>query len=94
MAERDLSFWFLQIPEWVLLTYLFFAQAISAFDYELGVRMGTQESADAITQVGAAFWYGFAFSDFVIYMPLLAAGLIFLVLLVHLKRCNAASRLW
>jgi hypothetical protein len=71
VAERDLSFWFLQIPEWVLLTYLFFAQ-----------------------EVGAAFWYGFAFSDFVIYMPLLAAGLIFLVLLVHLKRCNAASRLW
>jgi uncharacterized transporter YbjL len=38
--------------------------------------MGTQESARQITEVGAAFWYGFAFADLVIYIPLLAAGLI------------------
>src|SRR5210317_301495 len=41
-----------------------------------GVRMGTQESAQTITEVGAAFWYGFAFSDLVIYIPLLGIGLI------------------
>jgi hypothetical protein len=68
--------WWLQIPGWLLLTYLVYAQAIPAFDYELGVRMGTQESAQRITEVGAAFWYGFAFTDLVIYMPLLGAGLI------------------
>jgi hypothetical protein len=68
--------WYLQIPGWFLLAYLVYAQAIPAFDYELGVRMGTQESAQAITEVGAAFWYGFAFSDLVIYIPLLGAGLI------------------
>lgn len=73
---RGLERWSLQVPGWFLLAYLVYAQAIPAFDYELGVRMGTQESAQTITEVGAAFWYGFAFSDLVIYIPLLGAGLI------------------
>jgi hypothetical protein len=66
----------MQIPGWLLVTYLVYAQAIPAFDYELGVRMGTQEPASRISEVGAAFWYGFAFADLVFYIPLLAAGLI------------------
>ena len=73
---RGPEYWWLQIPGWLLVAYLVYAQAIPAFDYELGVRMGTQESAQRITDVGAAFWYGFAFSDLVIYIPLLCAGLI------------------
>ena len=73
---RGLERWWLQIPGWLLFGYLVYAQAIPAFDYELGVRMGTQESAQQITAVGAAFWYGFAFSDLVVYIPLLGAGLI------------------
>ena len=76
MVDRGPSYWWLQIPGWILLVYLCYAQAIPAFDYELGVRMGTQESAQQITEVGAAFWYGFAFSDLVVYIPLLGAGLI------------------
>lgn len=76
MANRGSGFWLLQGPGWLLLAYLIYAQAIAAFDYELGVRMGTQESAQQVTEVGAAFWYGFAFSDLIIYIPLLAAGLI------------------
>ena len=68
--------WWLQIPGWLLFAYLVYAQAIPAFDYELGVRMGTQEPAHRITEVGTAFWYGFAFADLVIYIPLLGAGLI------------------
>lgn len=74
--SRGIERWWLQIPGWLLLIYLVYAQAIPAFDYELGVRMGTQESAQAITEVGAAFWYGFAFADLVIYIPLLGIGLI------------------
>ena len=74
--SRGIERWWLQIPGWLLLVYLVYAQAIPAFDYELGVRMGTQESAQAITEVGAAFWYGFAFADLVIYIPLLGIGLI------------------
>ncbi len=76
MKNRRSEFWLLQGPGWLLLAYLIIAQAPAAFDYELGVRMGTQESARQITEVGAAFWYGFAFSDLVVYIPLLAAGLI------------------
>ncbi len=65
-----------QVPGWLLVLYLLYAQAPAAFDYEFGVRMGTQESAQSITGVGAAFWYGFAFADVVVYIPLLAAGLL------------------
>ena len=73
---RRLAHWWLHVPGWALLAYLVYAQAIPAFDYELGVRMGTQEPASRITEVGTAFWYGFAFADLVVYLPLLFAGLI------------------
>ena len=75
MAVRGISWWMLQGPGWLLLGYLLYAQAIPAFDYQLGVTMGTQESSATITEVGAAFWYGFAFGDLVVYLPLLALGL-------------------
>lgn len=74
--KRGISFWLLQVPGWLLLFYLIYAQAIPAFNYDIGVAMGTQESADQITEVGVAFWYGFAFGDLVSYIPLLAIGLI------------------
>ena len=64
MSERQsAAFWLIQGPGWLLVTYLVYAQAIPAFDYELGVRMGTQEPAGQITEVGTAFWYGFARRD-------------------------------
>ena len=63
-------------PGWLLLLYLVYAQVPPAFDYDIGVSMGTQEPVEAITEVGVAFWYGFAFADLVTYIPLLAAGLI------------------
>ena len=74
--KRDIGFWMLQCPGWLLCLYLIYAQAIPAFDYELGISMGTQEPADQITAVGVAFWYGFTFGDLVTYIPLLTAGLI------------------
>jgi hypothetical protein len=75
METRDISYWMLHGPGWLLLLYLIYAQAIPAIDYDLGVSMGTQEPAKQITEVGVAFWYGFAFGDLVIYIPLLALGL-------------------
>ncbi|MDH3611703.1 MAG: hypothetical protein OES10_00355 [Gammaproteobacteria bacterium] len=75
ISERSVGDWLIQVPGWLLLAYLIYAQAIPAFSYELGVQMGTQESADQVTAVGTAYWYGFAFGDLVIYIPLLAAGL-------------------
>ena len=74
--KRNIEFWSIQWPGWLLLSYLVYAQAIPAFDYDLGISMGTQESAAQISEVGVAFWYGFAFGDLVIYIPLLAMGLI------------------
>ena len=75
MTDRRDVLW-VQVPGWLLLLYLVYAQVPAAFDYEIGVRMGTQEPAASITEVGAAFWYGFALADLLIYIPLLAAGLI------------------
>lgn len=74
--KRSLGFWMLQGPGWLLLIYLIYAQGISAFGYELGVAMGTQEAAEVITEVGAAFWYGFAVGDLLTYIPILLVGLI------------------
>ena len=74
--KRDIGFWVLQGFGWLFLIYLIYAQAIPAFDYELGIAMGTQESPEIITEVGTAFWYGFAFGDLVTYIPLLLMGLI------------------
>ena len=74
--KRNISFWLLQGPGWFLLFYLIYAQAIPAFDYDLGIAMGTQEPADQVSEVGVAFWYGFAFADLVTYIPILAIGLI------------------
>ena len=76
MKKHGFGFWILQGPGWLLLIYLIYAQAISAFSYQLGVAMGTQESAEVITEVGAAFWYGFALGDLLTYIPILCVGLI------------------
>ena len=72
----DLVFWFIQVPGWLLFLYLVFAQCISAFSYQLGVRMGTQEPAEQITEIGVAFFWAFAFADLVFYTPILGLGLI------------------
>jgi hypothetical protein len=76
MTHRRIEFWILQAMGWLLVLYLVYAQAIPAFDYDLGIAMGTQEPATQITEVGVAFWYGFALGDLVVYIPLLSAGLI------------------
>lgn len=76
MKKAAVSFWAIQGPGWLLLLYLVYAQAIPAFNYDLGVTMGTQEPAKTVTEVGVAFWYGFAFGDLVVYIPLLALGLL------------------
>ena len=74
--KRDIGFWMVQGPGWILFIYLVYAQAIPAFDYDIGVSLGTQEPAHRITEVGVAFWYGFAFADLLTYIPILALGLV------------------
>ena len=75
MKKRGTAFWFIQGPGWLLLTYLVIAQAIPAFDYDTGVAMGTQEPVAVISEVGVAFWKGFAWGDLLVYIPLLGLGL-------------------
>ena len=74
--KRRFAFLALQVPGWFLLIYLIYAQGISAFDYQLGVTMGTQEPVAAVTEVGAAYWYGFAVGDVLTYIPILCVGLV------------------
>lgn len=76
VIRRRVDTWTVLVPGWLLAAYLVYAQAIPAFDYDIGVAMGTQESAAMITRVGAAFWYGFALGDALVYIPLLAVGLV------------------
>jgi hypothetical protein len=76
MKKRGIAFWFIQGPGWFLFIYLLIAQAIPAFDYEIGVAMGTQEPAVVISEVGVAFWQGFAWGDLLVYIPLLGLGLL------------------
>lgn len=74
--NRGFTFWALQVSGWLLTLYLVVAQGLTAFSYQLGVAMGTQEPAKTITEVGAAFWKGFAVGDLLVYIPLMIAGLI------------------
>lgn len=75
-GKRGIGFWAVQVPGWLLAAYLVVAQGMTAFSYDLGVALGTQEPARTITEVGAAFWYGFAFGDLLTYIPILLLGLI------------------
>ena len=71
-----IAFWLIQVPGWLLFAYLLAAQCTAAVSYSLGVKMGTQEPADRITEVGVAFFKGYAGADLLFYTPLLALGLV------------------
>jgi hypothetical protein len=71
-----IAFWMIQIPGWTLFAYLLVAQCTAAVNYSLGVRIGTQEPAEHVTQVGVAFWKGYAGADLVFYTPLLGVALV------------------
>ena len=70
------GFWIVQLPGWALFFYLAVAQCSAALNYDLGVRMGTQEPAERITEVGVAFFKGLAVADLLFYTPLLGVGLV------------------
>ncbi|WP_413717240.1 hypothetical protein [Silicimonas sp. MF1-12-2] len=72
----NIAFWLIQVPGWLLFAYLVAAQCTAALSYSLGVQMGTQEPADRITEVGVAFFKGYAGADLIFYTPLLGLGLI------------------
>lgn len=59
--QHGFSFWMLQGLGWLLLIYLIYAQGISAFSYELGVAMGTQEPAEVLNDVSGNWRITFKF---------------------------------
>ena len=63
------------VPGWLLFVYLLIGQCIPAIDYDWGVTMGTQDPPEIVTEVGVAFWKGFALADLIFYVPLLGIGL-------------------
>ena len=72
----NIAFWIIQFPGWLLFAYLVVAQCTAAVSYTLGVRMGTQEPPERITNVGVAFFKGYAGADLIFYVPLLGLGLL------------------
>jgi hypothetical protein len=72
----DIAFWIIQLPGWLLFAYLLVAQCTAALSYSVGVRMGTQEAATCITDVGVGFFKGFAGADLIFYTPVLGLGLV------------------
>ena len=71
-----IAFWIVQLPGWMLFAYLLVTQCTAAISYSLGVKMGTQEPAERVTEVGVAFWKGYAGADLVFYTPLLGIALV------------------
>lgn len=72
----NIAFWLIQVPGWLLFAYLVAAQCTAAVSYSFGVQMGSQEPADRITEVGVAFFKGYAGADLIFYTPLLGLGLV------------------
>ena len=72
----NIAFWIIQVPGWLLFLYLVAAQCTAAVSYALGVKVGTQEPSERITEVGVAFFKGYAGADLVFYVPLLGLGLL------------------
>ena len=71
-----LAFWTIQVPGWMLFAYLLVAQCTAAISNSLGVKMGTQEPARRVTEIGVAFWKGYAGADFLFYTPLMDIALV------------------
>lgn len=69
------AFWVLQVPGWLLFFYLLATQCTAAVSYAIGIKMGTQEPAEQITEVGVAFFKGYAGADLIFYTPILGLGL-------------------
>ncbi len=52
--------WVIQSAGWLLFAYLVVAQCAAAVSYALGMKMGTPEPTERITDVGVSFFKGYA----------------------------------
>lgn len=74
--KRRIGFWTLISVGILLGIFLIVGQTFSLINYDLAIALGLQESEQEVGKVGIAYGKGFAFSDTVIYIPLLIAGII------------------
>ena len=51
-------------------------QTMAVIDYDFAVRLGMQEPASQITEIGVALNKGFGAADTLVYLPLFAIGLV------------------
>lgn len=78
--KRPLGFWLLMLFAIFLLVMIIIGQTGALINYKLMVRLGLQESKDAVSALGVAMNKGFAAGDTIIYLPLLLLGIIGLLL--------------
>ena len=74
--KREIGFWILMIPGFLILLMLILGQMIAFINYEFTVSVGLQESVDIIGEYGVASNKAFGVGDTIIYLPLLIFGLL------------------
>lgn len=74
--KRPIGFWVLMILGVFILLMLLVGQMMSFINYDFTVSTGLQESVDVIGEMGVAVNKGFGVADTIIYIPLLATGLV------------------
>ena len=74
--KREIGFWILMIPGFLILLMLILGQMIAFINYEFTVSVGLQESVDIIGEYGVASNKAFGVGDTIIYLPLLILGLL------------------
>ncbi len=73
--NRSAGLWFLICFSIFMLVMLLLGQTMALIDYDFTVRLGLQESVEAVTPIGVALNKGFGAADTIIYVPLLILGL-------------------
>ena len=73
---RNFGFWTIIVIGILLLVLLLLGQTLALFDFDLAIALGLQETRQEIGEVGIAFAKGFALADTVVYVPLLALGIV------------------
>jgi len=74
--KRTVGFWVVMAMGIPLLVLLLVGQTMSFINYQFTVSIGLQEAREVIGDMGVAMNKGFGLGDTIIYLPLLATGLI------------------
>lgn len=75
-TRRPVAFWFIVVFLALSVVLLLLGQTICVFDYDLTVRLGLQESPEAVGAHGVQVNRAFGAGDTVVYIPLMLASLV------------------